>query len=262
MKIIITERQLKLLKEQTKVSPTFTNVSAANAQAMKNYATQVAAKGTTPTNQPTTKPVQKTTTQPTSSSNTSTNLNLKGLTVPAKKLPTQAEIEAGLRGAHTSNTIVGIVASFLPVAGPFLSAGINLMDAQMYYEEGDYVSAGVVGAFALLPYVGSVASKIPGVKELGQKGMAALASRLAKGLPITDATELAVLQGINMNKELVEGGLSQYIKSIASQTAKNVPKGSLLDDLTIIAQKGLDAAIGEYRQGKVIDGIKKITGAA
>ena len=54
----------------------------------------------------------------------------------------------------------------------------------------------------------------------------------------------------------------QYIKSIASEAAKKVPKGSLLDDLTKIAEKGLDAAIGDYRQSKTIEYIKSATGEA
>jgi len=259
MKIIITERQLKTLKEQTKVNPTYTNVSAANAQAMKNYATQVAAKGTTPTTQTTTKPVQKTTTQP-----TSTNLNLKGkvaTNIPKKIELTPEQIKADQELAHRTNTIMAIGSSFIPIVGPFVSAGINLADAAMYADEGDYVSAGVVGAFAMLPYVGSVVSKIPGVKQLGQKGMEALASKIVKGVPITDATELAVMQGINLNKELVEGGLSEYVKSVASQTTKKVG-GGLLDTLNKIAEKGLEIAVDDYKQNKTIEYIKGVTGAA
>ena len=79
MKIIISERQYETLKEQTKVTPTWTNISPKTAQSMKNYVTQVADKGTTSSTQPNTKPVQKTTTQSTTSGNNSTNLNLKGV---------------------------------------------------------------------------------------------------------------------------------------------------------------------------------------
>ena len=91
--------------------------------------------------------------------------------------------------------------------------------------------------------------------------MAALASKIVKGVPITDATELAVMQGINLIKELVEGGLSEYVKSVASQTTKKVG-GGLLDTLNKIAEKGLEIAVDDYRQNKTIEYIKGVTGAA
>lgn len=235
MKIIITERQLKSLKEQTKVNPTYTNVSAANAQAMKNYATQVAAKGTTPTTQTTTKPVQKTTTQPTSS-----NLNLKGKTLSPKAAPPKYGINSP-EFIHQMNGIYSIAANFVPMVGPFLSAGISLYDAKLHYDEGDNISAGVMTVFALLPYVGSVASKIPGVKQLGEKGMAALASKIIKGVPITDSAELAVMQGLNSNSGIVKTAMKY-----------------LGDDVVKLGKTAVDVAKNETAQANTIEYIKKV----
>jgi hypothetical protein len=240
MKIIITERQLKTLKEQTKVSPTFTNVSATNAQAMKNFANQVASKGTTPTNQPTTKPVQKTTT----SGSTSTNLNLKGKTLSPKAAPPKYGINSP-EFIHQWNGIYSIGANFVPLIGPFVSSGISLYDAKLHYDEGDKISAGVMTAFALLPYVGSIASKIPGVKQLGQKGMAALASKIAKGTPITDVAELGVMRAIDTNSGLIQKAL-KYVG----------------DDVAKLGQTAVDVANNEVSQAKTIEYIKKVAAAA
>ena len=38
---------------------------------------------------------------------------------------------------HTFMTLAQIATAFIPVAGPFISAGIGLADAALYYKEGD-----------------------------------------------------------------------------------------------------------------------------
>ena len=236
LKKIIT----KVISEQTKGSPTYTNVSATNAQAMKNFANQVASKGTTPTTQPTTKPVQKTTT----SGNTSTNLNLKGKTLSPKAAPPKYGINSP-EFIHQWNGIYSIGANFAPMIGPFVSSGISLYDAKLYYDEGDKITAGVMTAFALLPYVGSIASKIPGVKELGQKGMASLASKIARGTPITDTAELAVMGGINTNSGLIQKAL-KYVG----------------DDIVKLGKTAVEVASNETSQSNTIDYIKRVAAAA
>ena len=236
LKKIIT----KVISEQTKGSPTYTNVSATNAQSMKNFANQVASKGTTPTTQPTTKPVQKTTT----SGNTSTNLNLKGKTLSPKAAPPKYGINSP-EFIHQWNGIYSIAANFVPTVGPYLSTGISLYDAKLYYDEGDKISAGVMVAFSLLPYVGSVVSKIPQVKELGQKGMIALASKIARGTPITDTVELAVMQGINTNSSIVQKAL-KYVG----------------DDIVKLGKTAVDVASTEASQSRTIDYIKRVAAAA
>ena len=219
MKIVITEGQFNFLKEQTKVS-------ASNVQSIKNYATQVASKGTTPTTQPTTKPVQKTTT----SGNTSTNLNLKGKTLSPKAAPPKYGINSP-EFIHRYLGIYSIGANFVPIVGPYLSTGISLYDAKLYYDEGDKITAGVMVAFSLLPYVGSVVSKIPQVKELGQKGMIAL--------------ELAVMQGINTNSSIVQKAL-KYVG----------------DDIVKLGKTAVDVASTEASQSRTIDYIKRVAAAA
>lgn len=104
----------------------------------------------------------------------------------AKDLPPGAAMEVAKgwsKGNHTVNTILEIGTAFIPFIGPFLSAGIGLMDAAQYYDEGDKTSAGLTAAFSMIPFIG----KIPGVKELGSRGMAALASKLISKTKLTKA---------------------------------------------------------------------------
>ena len=118
---------------------------------------------------------------------------------------------------RTLLTIFGIGAAFIPVVGPFISAGIGLADAGMYYQEGDKKTAGVVAVFSMLPFVGSIVSKIPGVKELGTKGMALLASKLSKGQKLTQL-ESEIVNSINKFKQLINSELTKVSSKISPIT--------------------------------------------
>jgi hypothetical protein len=257
MKIIITERQFKSLREQTSVP---------DVNAIKNFVNQqsVSTKTVKPTQQAA-KPVQPVAkpTQPTSS----TNLNLQGKTLapkygPQKPLtPEEYYKKYGVtpsENEHKLNSLFAIGASFFPVIGPLVATITSLADAKQYYDEGDNVSAGVVGAFTLLPLVGPLLPKIPGLKELGQKGMANLAAKLAKGTPITDATELAVINGLKTNDTFVKNSLSDYVKTLAQQGISKTTNNATKSQLTRIAQKGLKETGTEYIEDKAIQAIKQV----
>lgn len=119
--------------------------------------------------------------------------------------------------SHTLMTITQIGTAFIPMVGPFISAGIGLADAALYYKQGDSKSAGLVGALSVLPFVGSVVSKIPGVKQLGAKGMSALASKLStKGAKLSKL-ELSIVNQLSKNQSLIKNELSSV-----SQTLKQI----------------------------------------
>lgn len=125
---------------------------------------------------------------------------------------------------HTVATILQIGTAFIPVAGPFISAAIGLADAALYYSENDKKSAGITAALSVLPFVGSVVSKIPGVKQLGAKGMAALASKLGKGGSNLTKAEVEVANAIKANEILIKNELSSAGKALngLSQSIENL----------------------------------------
>jgi len=171
MQIIISKRQYDILKEQTK---------------------QVVNKGTT-------------------SGNNSTNLDLKGVRIasgygePNKKL-TQAEIESDRALTHGMNAVLEIVTAFVPFVGPFISVGIGGEDARLYWKEGDKLSAAVVAMFSLLPGL----SLIPGVKELGKKGMAKLFSKFIKGEKFTPLED-KVAKELGKESQLIKNEVDKAI---------------------------------------------------
>lgn len=157
---------------------------------------------------------------------------------------------------HTVATVAGIGALFIPIIGPFLSAGIGLADAALYAKEGDTKTAGLVAAFALLPAVGSVVSKIPGIKQLGVKGMSALASRLSKGIQITNPVELAVVNGINLNKNLVQSGLNSQVRTLAQQSVSRAVNNATKVELTNLAKNGIKEVGTELATDKAVELIR------
>jgi hypothetical protein len=113
---------------------------------------------------------------------------------------------------------------FLPPAGPIIGAALGIINAGQYYEEGKNYDAGLQVVFALLP----VALEIPGVKELGSKGMAALASKFSKAIP----------QGTQkVSGEMLKNFTEQELNVISevTNTIKNNPE--------FVAQKLNDAGI-------------------
>jgi hypothetical protein len=119
---------------------------------------------------------------------------------------------------HTLMTILGIGTAFIPVVGPFISAGIGLVEAGMYYNEGDKKTAGITGALSILPFIGLVASKIPGIRQLGAKGMAILAGKLSKGGKNLTKVELEIANALKLNETLIKNELSSAGKTLGELT--------------------------------------------
>jgi len=147
---------------------------------------------------------------------------------------------------HQVAAMLQIGTAFIPVVGPFISAGIGFLEAKSYWDEGDKQSAVLTAIFSSLPLIGSVVSKIPGVKQLGQKGMAALASKIVKlGEKFKpNKLEQEVIQGIEQNTDLVKTEVKKVADKFNLQRtgtkAKKLPwdyaKRKLTDKLEFIGK--------------------------
>jgi hypothetical protein len=140
---------------------------------------------------------------------------------------------------HTANLVFGIASAFIPVIGPFISAGIGLADAALYAKQGDPKTAGMIAMFSLLPGVGAIANRIPVIRQLGVKGMSALASKLSKGQKITDPIELQVINGIIKNVDLVKSSLNTQVKTMAQQASTKPLSSVIKSGLSKLGKEGL-----------------------
>jgi hypothetical protein len=126
-----------------------------------------------------------------------------------------------LTHSHEVNMITEIGLSFIPFIGPFLAAGIGLYDAYLYKQEGNDRMAGFVGILSILPAVGTIASKIPAIAKLGQKGMSLLGNKIArsglKGLEKEEMTFVKEIANAIKDKNNLKA-IDDYVKT----TAKNI----------------------------------------
>jgi hypothetical protein len=126
---------------------------------------------------------------------------------------------------HTVLTTLQIVTAFVPVVGWAVSAGIGLIDAKMYYDEKDTKTAGLVAIFSVLPGIGKLVKKIPGVNQLGKKGMSALAKKLnvAKTTAVKfSAIEMEVINELAKNDKFVKQQIESYLKTGIAKSAKQI----------------------------------------
>lgn len=105
--------------------------------------------------------------------------------------------------SHTKLVVGQIVTAVIPVVGPFISAGLGLVDSALYYKEGDKGTAGITALFSLLPFVG----KIPGVKEFGSKVWSTLASKISSGIKLSQS-EIGLVNEVVSNSDAVKTALN------------------------------------------------------
>ena len=128
---------------------------------------------------------------------------------------------------HERNNLLMFGSLVIPVVGPYIAAGIGVYDASVYYKEGKKKEAALTLVFSLLPGLGRIVSKIPGVKQLGQKGMTLLADKIAKGVAKITPIESEVIKGINLHKNLIHSETDGLLKRVSTNVA-NSQKGKVV----------------------------------
>jgi hypothetical protein len=143
----------------------------------------------------------------------------------------------GTVNEHVLLSILGVASLFIPVIGPFISAGIGLIDAGIFYKQGDTKTAGMVAMFSLIPGLGGIVSKIPGIKTLGKTGMINLANKLSKSQKLTE-TEISIVNSLQKNMPLLKQELNDVVSKMA-QTGIKASKPKEASLLTKVAKTGL-----------------------
>ena len=143
---------------------------------------------------------------------------------------------------------------------PFLAVGVGMADATVYAKEGDYATGGLVAALSILPGLGSIVKKIPGVKSLGKEGMRNLATKvtsMSKGQKVTltntEKTVVAALKDPTIQKAIKPAVQQQVKKNSAKVLANKTlvqkygPKFvNTMKDLTTMGVVG----VGGYKSGQ------------
>lgn len=124
---------------------------------------------------------------------------------------------------HTLNTILEIGTAFIPVVGPFLSAGIGLSDAKLYYDEGDKKTAGLMVAFSMIPAVGGLSSKL-GLTKWTAKALGEIGEKISLGKKLLPA-EVQVANKVAKYKDLITTEMEKIGKTSTGKQNQSLISG-------------------------------------
>jgi hypothetical protein len=133
--------------------------------------------------------------------------------------------EAIAQREHNAALIASIAVSFVPLIGPFVGAGIQLADAQKYYNEGDTKMAGMSAMFSLIPLAGPIISKFPILKNLSPK----LLQNWKLGKPISVA-EKEALETLAKNQSTLQSELNKVFINQADELLKKPSLATTVKD--------------------------------
>jgi len=142
---------------------------------------------------------------------------------------------------HALTAILGLATAFIPVVGPFISAGIGLVDAAMYYNEGDKKSAGMVAVLSMIPFASGIVSKIPAIKKIGPKGMALIAKKLS-----------SKNQNLTKIESDIVNSMKYFTPKIQQELSKMAPKLKSIFKEIELYRPNFIKKYGEYEYGVLL----------
>ena len=154
------------------------------------------------------------------------------------------ELINAIGGPHRVLEIMSIASIFIPVVGPLVSMGLGFVDSAIYMKEGKKKEAAVAAILSILPKVTEVVASIPAVKQLGQKGMQALANKLASNMEL-GMLEKRALEDILRKKSMVYKAVQDYTKKVVydgSQKLATLPPAQ-----QVILKTVADGGIGQLK---------------
>lgn len=154
------------------------------------------------------------------------------------------ELIDAIGGPHRVLELMSIGSLFIPVVGPLISMGLGFADSAIYMKEGKKKEAAVAAILSILPQVGEVVSSIPAVKQLGQKGMQALANKLASNMEL-GMLEKRALEDILRKKSMVYKAVQDYTKKAVYNGSQKLAK--LPPTQQVILKTVADGGIGQLK---------------
>jgi len=124
---------------------------------------------------------------------------------------------------HEILDVLAIGALFIPAFGPFISLGIDLGNAALYYNEGNKEMAGLVAALSIIPG-GEIVRRFPAVKKYGIEFITTALSKTKAGKPITTYEKKAIKEFIEQSSD---GALSKAAKKGLRNTFRHAVEKKL-----------------------------------
>lgn len=145
---------------------------------------------------------------------------------------------------HTTMTILQIGTAFIPFIGPFISAGIGLADAAMYYKEGDTKTAGLIGVFSAIPGIGGLAAKM-GLSKWSARALGEIGKKISLGSKLT-SSEIQVVNRVAQYRQLIQTEMAKLGEKATIEAAKSAAKQGLVKTAVVNTGKNVGKEIAKY----------------
>jgi len=114
---------------------------------------------------------------------------------------------------HEILDVLSITSFFIPFIGPGLSIGLDLLNAKLYYDEGDRAMAGLVAAFAVIPF-GELVRMIPGAKNGGIQLITNALQKAKAGRALSKAEQEIIESVITNSSKITRKAKRGFLKKI------------------------------------------------
>jgi len=135
-----------------------------------------------------------------------------------------------------------IATAIIPVVGPYISAGIGLADAKIYWDEGDRYSAGMMAILSIIPGLGGLAAKLgltSAIKSLGKAGLTKFIAKLKiianGGKPVLTQEEKKIVRLLGEHQKPLIKQVTEFLKKKSVSTAGKIGGGVAKQYAAIVA---------------------------
>jgi len=145
-------------------------------------------------------------------------------------------------------TVGAIGAAFIPLIGPFVSAGVALGGAADLWTSGKKEEAAIAGFFAVLPMIG----KIPGVGQVSENLSNSLRNAIIEGGALSESQLNTLMKIIKYDEQI-----SNTVLAKLEQTGLNTIEKKVLEVAVKETEKKIIEKIGTPTYGDTVKAVKK-----
>ena len=156
---------------------------------------------------------------------------------------------------HTTLEVVELVSVFFPPIGTVISVAAGLVNAGLYAKEGDNYSAGLGLMFSIIPAIGPIVNKIPGLKTWSKEALITLGNKIKLNQNLTKIEKL-LADELALNKDFIKTEVNKLIVKGKDKILRSPLDAGTKQIILNTAEKGGDLAkLG----GKIINKTLKTT---
>lgn len=111
---------------------------------------------------------------------------------------------------HQTLMVVELVSAFFPPIGTAISVAAGLTNAALYAKEGDNYEAGLGLMFSVIPLIGPIVNKIPGLKTWSKEALITLGNKIKLNQNLTKVEKL-IADELILHKDFIKTEVNKLI---------------------------------------------------